>query len=130
MPSDETASARPTSTLGQHLAAIRLDRGLSLRQVEELTHKLVSNAYLSQIENNKIQQPSPNILHALAQAYKTSYQNLMEMAGYITAKSTKDAVHGRAATFAALNLTEHEETELLEYLKFKRQMREKTGEDR
>jgi len=130
MPTNENRSPRPTGNLGQHLAAIRTNRGFSLRQVEELTNKVVSNAYLSQIEHGRIQQPSPNILHALAQVYKTSYQQLMELAGYIVAKSTKNATHGRAATFAALNLTEEEETELLEYLRFRRQMREKSGEAR
>lgn len=121
---------RSTSALGQHLAAIRNDRGLSLRQVEELTNKLVSNAYLSQIETGKIAHPSPNILHALSQVFRTSYENLMELAGYINAKPGRDGVHGRAATFAELNLSEAEERELLEYLKFKRRVQSKDIENR
>jgi transcriptional regulator with XRE-family HTH domain len=84
-------SGHPTNALGQHLASIRTARGYSLRQVEELTNKLVSNAYLSQIENNKIQKPSPNILHALARVYQTSYEQLMEFAGYIVGKQATDA---------------------------------------
>ena len=122
--------AKTDNTLGKHLAAIRNDRGFSLRDVEELTNKLVSNAYLSQIETGKVQQPSPNILHELARVYKASYEQLMEMAGYITPKRSKDAAHGRAATFAALNLTEAEEHELLQYLKFQRSLRGKTVEER
>lgn len=114
-------STRAGTKLGRHLAAIRDDRGLSLRRVEELTGKLVSNAYLSQIENGKISQPSPNILHALATLYRTSYETLMELAGYIAVSHTADEAHGRAATFAELNLTEAEEAELLAYLKFKRE---------
>jgi HTH-type transcriptional regulator, competence development regulator len=124
----ETAPTKPSSALGQHLAAIRADRDLSLRTVEELTNKMVSNAYLSQIEKGKIHQPSPNILHELARVYKTSYEQLMELAGYIVGKQAPDATHGRAATFAALNLTEAEEHELLEYLKFKRSLKERSGE--
>jgi transcriptional regulator with XRE-family HTH domain len=42
---------------------------MTQRQVEEATEKQVSNAYLSQPETGKIQQPSPNILHALAELY-------------------------------------------------------------
>ena len=42
-------------TLAQYLASIRRDRKMTLRQVEEATNKDVSNAYLSQIENGKIQ---------------------------------------------------------------------------
>jgi hypothetical protein len=52
-------------SLGSHLARLRKAAGLSLRQVEEATGQEVSNAYLSQLENNKISKPSPNILHAL-----------------------------------------------------------------
>jgi HTH-type transcriptional regulator, competence development regulator len=128
MPTSETSESRNSATLGTHLAAIRVNRGFSLRQVEELTNKLVSNAYLSQIETGKIQQPSPNILHALARVYNTSYEQLMEFAGYIVSTHTPDAAHGRAATFAALNLTEAEQNDLLEYLKWKRSLKEKSGE--
>ena len=41
-------------TLGEYLASIRTDRGLSQRDVEKATNKVVSNAYLSQIENDQI----------------------------------------------------------------------------
>jgi hypothetical protein len=59
-PSEERNTLKPT--LGQYLASIRTDRKMTLREVEEATNKQVSNAYLSQIENDKIQKPSPNIL--------------------------------------------------------------------
>lgn len=119
---DENQAPPKTGTaLGAHLAAIRSDRGYSLRQVEALANNVISNAYLSQIESGKIQQPSPNILHALANVYRISYEQLMELAGFITANREKgDVTHGRAATFAELNLSEGEERELLEYLKFRR----------
>lgn len=112
-------------TLGKYLASIRNDRGLSLRGVEERTHKQVSNAYLSQIENDKIQQPSPNILHALAELYEINFEMLMEKAGYITPTSARDQNerHGRAATFAEHNLTPEEEIELMAYLEFMRRKR-------
>ena len=114
--------------LGKHLAAVRNDRGYSLRQVEEATKKSISNAYLSQIETGKVQQPSPNILHALSELYKTSYEKLMELAGYISNEHTADKPHGRAATFAELHLTEAEETMLLEYLKWQRSQKGRAGE--
>lgn len=107
-----------TTTLGQYLASIRRDRGMTLREVEEATKKEVSNAYLSQIENGKIQQPSPNVLHALAEIYRVSYQQLMEMAGYVTTSRRAGQRHGRLATFAEHNLTPEEESELIEYLNF------------
>lgn len=105
-------------TLGQYLASIRADRKMTLRQVEEATNKEVSNAYLSQIENDKILKPSPNVLHALAEIYAISYEQLMEMAGYISASRGAGERHGRVATFAEHNLTPAEEAELIRYLKF------------
>jgi transcriptional regulator with XRE-family HTH domain len=116
----DIGEAETTVTLGQYLASIRKDRRLSLRAVEERTGKQVSNAYLSQIENNQIQQPSPNILNALAEIYEISLESLMEKAGFITPSGTRESPdrHGRIPTFAEHNLTPDEEVELMEYLEF------------
>ena len=107
-------------TLGQYLASIRKDRKLSLRAVEEQTKKQVSNAYLSQIENDQIHQPSPNILNALSEIYEISLDILMGKAGYIIHSSHRAANerHGRIATFSEHNLTPEEELELMQYLEF------------
>jgi transcriptional regulator with XRE-family HTH domain len=120
MTSRATGGSSQKLTLGQYLASIRDDRDLTLRQVEEATNKEVSNAYLSQIETGKIQQPSPNVLHALADIYNIDYTQLMEMAGYIThTKPRKQHQrHGRVPTFAEHHLTPEEESELMDYLKF------------
>lgn len=111
-----------TVTLGQYLAAIREDRKLTLRQVEEATGKEVSNAYLSQLENDKIKQPSPHILHALADLYAVDYIVMMEKAGYLKPPGARQKAerHSRAVTFADMNLTPDEESQLLRYLKFMR----------
>ena len=109
-------------TLGKYLVSIRTDRKMTLRQVEEATNKQVSNAYLSQIENDKIQKPSPNIIHSLAELYGISFEKLMEMAGYLmsSTKRTDDERHGRVATFAEHNLTPEEESEMIQFLQFMR----------
>jgi transcriptional regulator with XRE-family HTH domain len=106
-------------TLGQYLASIRNDRKMSLRQVEEASGKEVSNAYLSQLENGKIQQPSPTILNKLAEIYMIEYITLMELAGYLPAATARGEGqrHGRIATFAEHNLTPEEEAELMDFLK-------------
>jgi len=116
-------------SLGQYLASIRKDRGLTLRQVEEATDKDVSNAYLSQIENNKIQHPSPNVLHALSEAYGIDYGYIMELAGHITPSKIRgeDQRHGRVATFADHNLTDEEESELINYLEYLRSRKPQSG---
>ena len=114
-------------TLGQYLASIRLDRRMSLRQVEEASEKQVSNAYLSQLENEKIQQPSPIVLNQLAEIYGIDYLQLMELAGYMPARKAHDDSqrHGRAATFAEHNLSAEEESEMLEFLKYLRTRKKK-----
>jgi len=109
-----------------HLKNIRTSKGLSLRAVEKITENKISNAYLSQLENGQIKNPSASILFALSQAYEISYESLMEKAGYISSNNRSDLEkHGKAATFAVENLTSDEETELLEYLQFIRNKRGK-----
>jgi HTH-type transcriptional regulator, competence development regulator len=113
-------------SLGAHLARLRTAAGLSLRQVEDATQKEVSNAYLSQLENNKISKPSPNILHALALVYKASYEDLMKRAGYLSSDThSSGRRRARAATFAIQGLTPEEEKSLIEYLAFIRKQRRK-----
>lgn len=114
----------PENTLGSHLARLRNAAGLSLRQVEEATKKEVSNAYLSQLENNKITKPSPHILDALAHVYKTSYDDLMARAGYVSTDAT-GGKKAKAATFAVQGLTHEEEKALLAYLGFIRDQKKK-----
>ena len=112
-------------TLGRYLASVREDRRLSLREVEKATRKVVSNAYLSQIENDRIKKPSPNILHSLAELYGVSYEDLMERAGFVSPTTSRriEQGYGRIATFADQNLTEEEESELVRYLSFMRSRR-------
>lgn len=110
-------------TLGQYLASIRADRDLSQRDVEKATNKVVSNAYLSQIETDQIKKPSPNILHALSELYAVSYENLMERAGFVVptrSRTSGDERRSRVATFAGHNLTGEEEKELVQYLGYLR----------
>lgn len=128
--SKDTEEGSGKVTLGQFLASIRTDRRMTLRQVEEATDKEVSNAYLSQIENHKIQQPSPNVLHALSVVYGIDYAHLMEMAGHITPSKNRseNERHGRAATFADHNLTAEEEAELMDFLKHIRTRKRPSGQ--
>src|SRR5438874_2077065 len=105
-------------TLGQYLASLRADRKLTLRQVEDASKKEVSNAYLSQLENDRIQKPSPNILYTLSDIYGVEYENLMEMAGYITSGKKPEERHGRVPTVSKMNLTEAEDAELLRFLNY------------
>ena len=115
----------PDDSLGAHLTRLRSATGLSLRQVEEATKKEVSNAYLSQLENDKIVKPSPNVLHALSLVYATSYEDLMRRAGYVSSDADSSGHRAKAATFAVENLTPEEEKALLDYLGFIRNQKRK-----
>jgi HTH-type transcriptional regulator, competence development regulator len=135
---ERAGSATPASdpaALGAYLAAIRGVRRLTLREVEEATGGEVSNAYLSQLENNKISRPSPNVLHALARVLVVPYETLMQKAGYFppataeldvlrSASSAKKAKH---SVFAIENLTPDEEEALIEYLAFLRSRKSGSG---
>lgn len=111
-------SAEPTS-LGIRLRAARERAGLTLREVEERTG--ISNAYLSQIESGRIREPSPRMLHRLAELYGESYTELMELAGY-PVPDQREKERPRDGALQARgrlgSVTREEETELLEYLKF------------
>ncbi len=130
MPKKEDTAQSVRLTLGRYLASVREDRKLSLREVEKATLKVVSNAYLSQIENDRIKKPSPNILHSLAKLYGVSYEDLMERAGFVSPAKfhSVDRRYGQIATFADQNLTEEEESELVQYLSFMRSRRKLGGQ--
>ena len=109
------------NVLGVVLADLRRAKGLSLRQVQEATGNTVSNAYLSQLEHQKIKKPSPNVLRSLAGVYGVPYETLMEKAGYLLPDSQEqNGRKRRLAVFAIEDLTAEEEEELLKYLAFLR----------
>ena len=106
---------------GEYFKALREAKGLTLREVEKQTD--VSNAYLSQLESGKIKQPSPITLHKLSGIYKVNYDVLMEKVGYPTtntSKQNKGDAEKNAMSFRIGSITQDEEVELLNYLKFMR----------
>jgi transcriptional regulator with XRE-family HTH domain len=108
-------------TLGQSLKAGREHKRLTLRQVESATG--ISNAYLSQLEGDKIKQPSPTWLHKLAGLYGGSYTHLLGLAGYpVPGSQAKDQSNGDVAARIGL-VTPEEEEALAEYLEFLRSRR-------
>ena len=104
-------------TLGQELQTARKLKKLSLREVETATG--ISNPYLSQLENDKIQKPSPQFLGKLAALYELDFQIVMEAAGYVpqgNRSSGAKTLSGDALFKQAL--TASEEVQLLDYLGF------------
>jgi len=107
-------------TLADLLRTSRETLRLTLRDVEEKTG--ISNAYLSQLENRKITQPSPSVLKKLAAAYELSFARLMRLAGHPVAADIESKANFRRAD-AFDGLTREEEKRLLEYLTFLRMRR-------
>lgn len=105
-------------TLGSELKKAREDSSLTLRQVEEATG--ISNAYLSQLENDKIKKPSANILYKLAEVYTIELNHLLKAAGIITKTSENNGDNETANTIAfyADKLSESDQKEVLNYIKY------------
>ena len=108
--------------LGSFLALARANKQVSLREVEELTG--VSNAYISQLEKGKVRSPSPVVLHKLSVFYRVSYPRVLELAGYPVPNGNTSQSNSSFESRIG-PITEEEEEELVEYLKFLRSKRKK-----
>lgn len=72
---------------GEYIQQLRKNKGLSLRELAALTN--LSHSYLSQLENNKKQNPTSDIILRLSKHLGISYQALLEKAGKDVAKEYK-----------------------------------------
>ena len=111
------------TSLGKLLRGGRERKSLSLRGVERVTG--VSNAYLSQLESGKIRQPSPVVLHKLAELYELPYAMIMERAGYpaVTEAGAGGETEPSVIDSRLGPITTDEEHALREYLEFLRSRR-------
>ena len=105
-------------SLGSTLKELREIHRFTLRQVEEATG--ISNAYLSQLENDKIAKPSANVLYKLSNIYNVELDTLLAAAGIIEKKSSNKLLNAVALSSDS-SLTKEEEEALLDYLRFIRQ---------
>ena len=105
------------------MRAAREGLQFSLRAVENQTG--ISNAYLSQIESDKIKQPSPNMLYKLCEVYDLSYSEVMELAGYPVPGEQPTEQQEMPRTSSLGPITEEEQEALTEYLAFLRSKKSK-----
>lgn len=109
---------------GEYFRALREAKNMTLREVEKQAD--VSNAYLSQLESGKVKQPSPLTLHKLSEIYGVSYDLLMEKVGY-PVPERKEKVKNESGKISIAyrvgDISDDEELELLNYLKFIRNRR-------
>lgn len=96
-------------------------RGLTLRQVEEMTG--ISNAYICQIEGNKVRKPSLYFLRKLAKLYALKMDVVLEVAYPMHESDDLKLVHTpdavtRSRFFERVDISPAEEAELVQYLLF------------
>ena len=72
-----------SQAFGQQLRELRVQRGLSLREVERISVGEISSSHLSQVENGKISQPSLIFLRALGKVYNRSLADLLNELGIV-----------------------------------------------
>ena len=98
-------------TIGSILKSAREREGFTLRFVEEIGG--ISNAYLSQLENDKIKKPSAIILYKLSDFYGINFDALMVAAGFVDKKLPKST-----EKYAYVKVPIEFEAEVLAYLDY------------
>lgn len=111
------------STFGSGLKAARELAGLSLREVEAATG--ISNAYLSQLEGDKIRRPSVFFLAKLARLYAIPLDHIISALPEM--KSLPGHIEPKASLWKWLPppQNEEEQLELAQYLGFIRERNRK-----
>lgn len=114
---------------GGHVLGQRLRRARGKRPLTEVAAAAaISTAYLQKLEAGAVQQPSPNILHQLAEVLNIDYASLMRLTGYVVPSDRAGSRRPRNELRYALNseeLTDEEAHELAEYLDWYRERRRK-----
>jgi transcriptional regulator with XRE-family HTH domain len=109
-------------SLGATLKEARELIPFTLRQVEDATG--ISNAYLSQLENDKIKKPSANVLYKLASIYKIELNSLLSASGIIEKVSENQPVAQsnnewlNRLAFYSDDFSKAQQDEILEYIKY------------
>jgi transcriptional regulator with XRE-family HTH domain len=120
--------------LGRLLQHYRELQRLSVRRAAAAAD--ISSTYLSQLEAGAVKDPSPRVLHRLADTYQASYTNLMRAAGYLV--PTQEATTGQGVVLDSWDialrttspLTDNEREALAEYLAWYRSRRGQPPEER
>lgn len=107
-------------TIGSTLKEAREINSFTLRQIEEETG--ISNAYLSQLENDKIKNPSAQVLFKLASVYHVDLNTLLSETNIVhkktTAEISEEQEWSKRFAFSAGNLTGDQKQQVIEYIQF------------
>ncbi|MDQ2983076.1 MAG: helix-turn-helix domain-containing protein [Actinomycetota bacterium] len=116
------------ASLGTQLHEVRKMRNWSLKTVAEPAG--ISAAYLQKLERDDVKQPSPHVLHALAEVLSVPYEKLMELAGYVVPAGDKSKVKPGSVLAYALSsekISEDEAEALARYLRWYREDQAHSG---
>lgn len=112
-------------SLGSSLKKSRELLGLTLKQVE--TETGISNAYLSQLENDKIKKPSASVLYKLSSMYKIDLNGLLETSGVVKrAKPEEKKISNEwlnRLAFYTDDLSPEQQEDILKYIKYVKQQK-------
>lgn len=103
---------------GRLLADARKRKGLTLRSVQGQVG--VSNAYVSQLETGKINEPSPHVLYKLSRLYKVSYWTLMKDAGYPVPKEVRQPTWKTRLVSRIGSISREEEDDIVAFIEILR----------
>ena len=80
---------REPSPFGKFIKELREKKGVTLRDIEEVTG--ISNVYICQLETGARKKvPSPDNLQALAEYFGVTLKELLEKAGYVEPQPTEE----------------------------------------
>jgi transcriptional regulator with XRE-family HTH domain len=92
----------------------------------------MSTAYVQKLERGEVSSPSPHKLRGIAKALDIPFDEVMRMAGYAGQASDSspndDSVRVLAQALQAEDLTANELEELSDYLRFRRQQRQRDSD--
>lgn len=92
--------------LGARLREVRDGTGESLRAIEAKSG--LNSGYLSQLEQGKVTQPTPSVLHKVAPGYELPLSVVMRWAGYIEDDVELSATQARALSYLGDDPTDEE----------------------
>jgi transcriptional regulator with XRE-family HTH domain len=105
-PARAKRARKESPSLGARLRELRDGTGESLRAIEAKSD--LNSGYLSQLEQGKVTQPTPSVLHKVALGYGVPLSVVMRWAGYIEDGVELSPTQARALSYLGDNPTEEE----------------------
>ncbi len=113
--------------LSKLLARLRLNKSATLRDVEAKTG--ISNAYLCQLENGDVSEPSPRILQKLSKYYEFPYTDLLIAAGYMK-KTEKKRERENELLFMSQSLSDDQYEVVKKFMEYLKNQKEEEAQQK